>query len=104
MHSLLRVAAALAIGGAGGALFRLLGLPLPWTLGSLFAAAIVAIAGGPWLVPGPVRDLARPVVGLLAGSAFTPAIVASIGAWWGVVVFVLLYSVATTTLGFLFFR
>lgn len=97
-------ALALLIGAAGGAVFFVLGLPLPWTLGSLTAAAIVAIVGGRWLVPGPVRDVARPVVGVLAGSGFTPAILASVGEWWGAAVFVVVYSALITALGFHFFR
>jgi membrane AbrB-like protein len=104
MKPLTKGLAALLIGGAGGALFYLLGAPLPWTLGSLAAAAVVSISGGRWLMPGPVRHVARPVVGVLAGSAFTPAVVASIGEWWGVVIFVVAYSLVITGLGWLFFR
>ncbi len=95
---------ALALGGLGGVIFSLVGAPLPWTLGALAAAAIVAIAGGRWKMPAPVRDVARPVVGLLAGGAFTPAVVASLADWWPAVVFVLAYTLAITLLGWLFFR
>jgi membrane AbrB-like protein len=95
---------AFLIGAAGGAAFYLIGAPLPWTLGSLAAVAVVAISGGPWLMPGGVRELARPVVGILAGSAFTPAVLASVGEWWGAIVFVAIYSVLVSALGWLFFR
>jgi uncharacterized protein len=91
-------------GAAGGAGFYLIGAPLPWMLGSLAAVALVALAGGQWQMPSPVRELARPVVGILAGSAFTPAVVASVGDWWGAIVFVAVYSVIVSALGFLFFR
>jgi uncharacterized protein len=101
---LLQAFVAFLIGGAGGAFFYVIGAPLPWTLGSLFASAMVSVVGLPWRMPAPVRDVARPVVGLLAGSAFTPAVVASIGAWWSAIVFVLVYSLVITGLGFLFFR
>lgn len=103
-QKLLQAFVAFLIGGAGGAFFYAIGAPLPWTLGSLFAAAIVSIIGLPWRMPGPVRDVARPVVGILAGSAFTPAVIASIGQWWSAIVFVLIYSLVITGLGFLFFR
>jgi membrane AbrB-like protein len=94
----------LLIGAVGGAVFYLIGAPLPWMLGSLAAVALVAVAGGRWLVPAPVREVARPVVGILAGSAFTPEVVASIGEWWGAIVFVAIYSLVVSALGWLFFR
>ena len=62
----------LAVGTAGGAVFYLLHLPLPWTLGALTAVALVAIFGPPFKIPA-LTNIARPVVGVLAGSAFTPA-------------------------------
>ena len=95
---------ALLIGAAGGGVFYLIGAPLPWTLGSLAAVALVAVSGGRWMMPAPVRELARPVVGILAGSAFTPEVVASIGDWWGAIVFVAVYSLIVSALGWLFFR
>ena len=51
-----------------------------------------------------MREVARPVVGILAGSAFTPEVVASIGEWWSAIVFVMVYSLVVTGLGWLFFR
>lgn len=103
-RTLLDASVALLIGAAGGACFQAIGAPLPWTLGSLAAVALVAVAGGPWLMPAPVREIARPVVGILAGSAFSPAVVASIAAWWGAIVYVAAYSVLVSALGWLFFR
>lgn len=85
-------------------MFYLIGAPLPWTLGSLAAVALVAVAGGRWVMPAPVREFARPVVGILAGSAFTPEVVASIGDWWGAIVFVAAYTLIVSALGWLFFR
>jgi uncharacterized protein len=95
---------AFLIGAAGGVAFYLIGAPLPWMLGSLTAVALVAVAGGRWLMPAPVRDFARPVVGILAGSAFTPEVVASVGEWWGAIVFVAIYTLIVSALGWLFFR
>ena len=95
---------AFLIGAAGGAVFYLIGAPLPWTLGSLAAVAVVAVSGGRWLMPAGVREFARPVVGILAGSAFTPEVVASVGQWWGAIVFVAVYSLIVSALGWLFFR
>jgi uncharacterized protein len=95
---------AFLIGAAGGAGFYLIGAPLPWMLGSLAAVALVAVWGARWLMPAPVREFARPVVGILAGSAFTPEVVASVGEWWGAIVFVAVYTVIVSALGWLFFR
>jgi membrane AbrB-like protein len=71
---------------------------------TLAAVAVVAVSGGKWLMPASVREVARPVVGILAGSAFTPAVVASVGEWWGAIVFVGIYSLLASILGWLFFR
>jgi hypothetical protein len=96
--------AALALGLAGGFLFHLLGIPLAWTLGALAMAALVAILGGRWLMPAPLRNLARPVLGVLAGSAFSPTVIASMMTWWDAVVFVVLHSLLITLVGVVFFR
>lgn len=94
---------ALLVGFAGGTAFYYLHIPLPWTLGSLFATAVMAVCGGRWFLPAPVRHFARPVVGFLAGSAFTPQVLASIADWWGPVLFVMAYSFLITFIGWLFF-
>jgi uncharacterized protein len=95
---------AFLISGLGGALFYVLGAPLPWMLGAMSAAALVALCGGRWLMPAPVRHVARPVVGVLAGSAFSPAIAASIGQWWTVIIFIAAYTAVIGLLGYVFFR
>jgi membrane AbrB-like protein len=96
---------ALLIGLASGLAFYWLHLPLPWTLGSLFAAALTSILGdGRWLMPGAARVLARPVVGIIAGSAFTPEIAAAALQWWDSLLAVFAFSVVTTILGNIFFR
>jgi membrane AbrB-like protein len=96
--------AALALGLAGGFLFKLVGIPLAWTLGALTMAAVVAVLGGRWLMPAPLRNLARPVLGVLAGSAFSPEVVASMLTWWDAVVFVVVHSLLITLVGVVFFR
>ena len=47
-------------GCVGGAVFKGLGFPLPWTLGSLTAAAVIAVAGLEWKLPNAARNAARP--------------------------------------------
>ena len=92
------------LGLLGGELFRLVGLPLAWTLGPMTAAAIVAITGLRWSMPGSVRNVARPVVGVLVGSAFTPTAVAALVNSWASLSFVAAYTVMTTVAGWWFFR
>lgn len=104
LRMILTTLAALAVGLAGGALFRYLNSPLPWTLGSLAAAAILAISGSSWRLPTKMRDGARPVVGVLAGSAFTPQVIASIAEWWGIIILVAVYALSMCGIGWVFFR
>jgi membrane AbrB-like protein len=93
----------LAVGTAGGVLFDLLHSPLPWTLGALTATAIVTIAGREWFLPVFVWNIARPFVGVLAGSAFTLPVLLSILDWWSVVLAMLNYSAVMTLIGWGYF-
>jgi membrane AbrB-like protein len=100
LHALLALIVALI----GGASFHALEWPLPWTLGSITSTAIVALAGFNWALPLFLRDLARPVIGLMAGSAFTATVVASMMHWWPALIVVLLYTLVTVALGMAYFR
>ena len=87
---------------AGGAVFYAIHAPLPWMLGALAFAAITAVSGRRWFIPVEARVVARPVVGVLAGSAFTPAVVAASLQWWDSILLVLAQGVAVTLLGYVF--
>lgn len=102
--TLLTVTVTLAAGTAGGLLFRLLHLPLPWTLGAMFGAAVLTIAGSRWRLPPVFRDGARPVIGVVAGSAFTPEVVDLMANRWAVLPMLLVTFAALAALGQLFFR
>lgn len=102
-RSALNTAVALAIGGTGGTLFFLLHSPLPWTLGSLFATAMVTGIGGKWFLPRFAWAFARPFVGVLAGSAFTLPVIMSMPAWWDSILALVVYSGVITLLGWLLF-
>lgn len=95
---------AFVIAASGGAVFALLGLPLPWTLGAMAAAATASLLGNRWPMPRPARSAALPVVGVLAGSAFTPEIAAQVPQWWPELLMVTAYSLAVSVLGFLLLR
>ncbi|WP_210496670.1 AbrB family transcriptional regulator [Microvirga antarctica] len=94
---------ALACGGAGGAVFLLLNIPLPWTLGSMTAAAILAMSGISWRLPASARSLARPIIGVMAGSAFTLEVARSISTWWQVIPALMAFFLLLTGLGTLYF-
>jgi membrane AbrB-like protein len=100
----LRTALALLCGFVGGAIFSVLSLPLPWTLGSLAAAAILSITGVNWRLPGAFRLVTRPTVGVVAGSAFTLPVVLAMLEWWVVIPFLLLFTFSVTGIGWLFFK
>jgi membrane AbrB-like protein len=100
---LMRFALALMVGAIGGAIFYALALPLPWTLGAMTASGISAVIGRRWFMPMAVREFARPVIGVMAGGAFTPAVLASLGTWWPAIVMMLLYTLVMILLGWLLF-
>jgi uncharacterized protein len=79
-------------------------LPLPWTLGSITATAIAAGMGAPWRTPKAAQIFAMPIVGVIAGSAFTPAVISSAAQWWDAILLVTIFSAAITGLGYVYFR
>ncbi len=70
---LLRIALGIAIGGAGGAIFAVLHLPLPWLIGALVATAAARIAGLPVAGHAKMRNVFLGVIGIALGLYFTPA-------------------------------
>jgi len=94
----------LVVGTAGGALFYFLHAPLPWTLGPLFFTAVMALCGGTWFLPRFAWSIARPLVGVLAGAAFTLPVVMSLLDWWDTILALVIYSVTVTFIGWMFFR
>lgn len=104
MNTLLRIGLALAIGTAGGAAFHMLGLPLPWMLGALFATMGAAVADAPVLSPTRVRPAVVAVIGVLLGSRFTPDVLEQAGAWIGSVSILMVYVVVVALVVVPFYR
>lgn len=71
----------LAVGSAGGAVFWLLGLPLPWLSGAAAAVAGMALAGKPLGIPAKVREAAIMLLGLTMGATVTPETLALLPRW-----------------------
>jgi uncharacterized protein len=70
-----RVAATLAYAAAGVALFRGLGLPLPWLLGPMLAGLVASLARLPLEAPGWPGQVMRTVLGVAVGASITPELV-----------------------------
>jgi uncharacterized protein len=94
MKTLPRFTLALAIATAGGTLFYLLNLPLPWMLGALFATMAASVANAPILGPARLRPAIVAVIGVLLGSSFTPDILSQASAWMGTLAILMAYVIA----------
>lgn len=73
---------AFLLAGAGVGGFMLLGLPLPWLLGPIFACLAGAIAGVPMGGIRPLNDAMRTILGVAVGATLTPAVLATIPGYW----------------------
>ena len=62
-----------ALAAAGGGAFFALGVPLPWMLGALVAAAAARLAGIPVVASRRLRNFGALVIGCALGLYFTPA-------------------------------
>ena len=68
----LRFIAALLIGAAGGWLFAVLQMPLPWLLGSMMACTAAAFARLRIAAPRSVRLPMSAIIGVMLGAGFSP--------------------------------
>jgi membrane AbrB-like protein len=73
--------ATLAVAFAGGAVFALLGVPLGWLSGALFASAVAAMSGMKLALNRWLRDIVFIVLGTSMGAAVTPATLQSLPSW-----------------------
>lgn len=98
------LALALAVGLAGTATFLAGHLPLPWMLGPMVLAMVVALAGVPLVMPQAVRAPMLVILGVMVGSTATPDLLSRIPEWLislaGLVVVLFLGTAA----GFVYFR
>lgn len=99
-----RAVLALAIGSAGGFLFAYLKLPLPWMMGAMVATTVCSIAGLNIGLPSSVRMAMVAILGVMLGSAFSPALLDHIGKWAISVTGLLVYGVVALFLVLVFLR
>jgi membrane AbrB-like protein len=71
----------LALGALGGWAADGLHMPLAWMMGAMIATTIVAMAGAPLAMAPSLRTAMSAVLGVMVGSAFTPAIFARADEW-----------------------
>lgn len=99
----LRAPVVLFVGAVGGYLFQILHLPLPWTLGAMAAAGLLTLRAPTLTLPAVFRDGARPVIGVAAGSAFSPEVARALPQWWPVLLMLVGFFLLTSLLGRAFF-
>lgn len=103
-RTLAQQAASLGAGGIGVALFALLELPLPFLFGPMVACLTAALCGARLRALGQISVGARSVVGLAAGAAVTPALIADVPQMLGSLALVPLYVAIIALVGIPFFR
>jgi membrane AbrB-like protein len=97
-------ALAVAIAGAAGGVAKLLGAPLPWMLGPLFATAALALAG--WRVPlvPMAREIGHVCIGTAVGLRFTPAVLTAALAMLPAMLAATAFVIAVAVVAALLFR
>ncbi|MES9935210.1 MAG: AbrB family transcriptional regulator [Sedimenticola sp.] len=98
-------ATAIVAGFAGGWIFFLLQMPLPWMLGSLFGALIASNIPGLYIVtPSKLASPVRMILGVAVGSAFTPALLDEAGKYLFSLSLLLPFLVIIIWIGMQYFR
>src|SRR5687767_10298930 len=97
-------ATCLALGVAGGALFYVLHLPLPWMLGAMAATTVAATSGVRVALMPTLRMIFIAILGVMLGSAFTPQVLQSLFVWVGSFGWLVIYVILATAIAYLFYR
>lgn len=89
-----QLAFALALGAAGGWVFALLRMPLPWMIGAMCVTTVAALMRAPVRMPQPLRGTMIAVLGTMLGSAFKPEVLDHVAKWSGSLIGLLVLIVA----------
>jgi len=95
---------AFAFGLMGVAIFKLVGLPLPWLLGPIFACLFAALIGVPLKGVALLNDSMRTILGVAVGATLTPAVLATFPAMLPTLVLVPVMVVLIGLIGVPYFR
>lgn len=85
---------ALLLGFAGGLIFSMLKLPLPWMLGAMTFTTVAALTRAPVAAPAVIRPPMSAVIGVMLGSGFSPSIVGQIPHWLPTILGLIAFMVA----------
>jgi uncharacterized protein len=99
-----RLAAAISLGAAGGALFAYLQLPLAWLLGALTVTTMASLAGLRMAVPDRLRQPMIAALGLMLGTTFTPERVEAALSWLPTLAALLFYVLLVGAVIWLYLR
>jgi uncharacterized protein len=94
----------LAIGVAGGVLFKFLGIPMAFMLGALGACMLASQFLPNVRIPRIFRTILQPILGVMLGSFFTPSLFNDLSRWPMVLLFLALYVFTALVFGLLYFR
>jgi len=81
LDRVLILARTLAIGVAGGALFQVAGLPVPWLSGPACAVAVAALSRLELAVPNWLKEATFVFLGATMGATVTPETIATLQQW-----------------------
>jgi len=95
---------ALSIGLICGLTGNAIGMPLPWMLGPMIGNTIAALAHAPIKGPVKLRPIVVPIIGVMLGSAITPAFFADLGPWALTLVALPIILGASASVSFLIYR
>ena len=95
---------ALIVGGIGGYCFYWLTLPLPWMIGAMVFTSIATTFGMPLRMAPQLRLTMIATLGIMLGSAFTPALFEQLGQWSVSLALLVAYVGMSTFLCELYFR
>ena len=101
---MIRILLTFGIALVGVAAFHLLGLPLPWLLGPIFACLISALAGVQMRGIKPVNEAMRTVLGVAVGATFTPVLLVSMFGMWPTLLLIPVMVVAIGLIGVPYFQ
>ena len=101
---LAKLALALGLGAAGGALAFWAKLPLAWMIGAMVLTTVAAIGGAAIAVPATLRSVFVAVLGVMLGSSFRPELLDRLGEWSLSLSGLLLYTALSAWLGYRFLK
>lgn len=104
MSMMRRRALTYALAAAGTGIFWLIGLPLPFLFGPLFACLVGALAGVPLQGAGQLGVGMRTILGVAVGASLTPEVLERLPTMAASVLLVPLYVVMIGLIGVPFFR